>query len=371
MKKTILRIFFKPLTLINKVIPKDKNLIFFYSNLGFRDNVKGFYDYLIEAKYNEKYKIVVSINDFEEYVDKAPKNVSFIDNKKGIKVFMKAKYAFYCFGKYPIKPSKKQTVINLWHGTPLKKLGNLEKGCEKIDYNFFTKIITASEMYVPIMAEIFGCKESQVEVFGYPRNDEMFKHNKLVDVSVRRGCNKLFIWLPTYREYNDDFLVSILEDKHFEMLNRFLAEQNCRLVIKLHPLQQINVSGMKYSHIDIITQQQLNKQNMSVYSLLRNADALITDYSSVYFDYMLLDRPIAFAIDDIANYQDKRGFVFENPKDYMPGMNINNAEDVVSFMTDVIEGNDSFAEERRRVNDIVNKYKDGNASECIARHFIK
>ena len=53
------------------------------------------------------YKFVVSINDYEDYKDNAPENVTFVNNKEGIKYFMKAKYAFYCFGKYPIKPSKK------------------------------------------------------------------------------------------------------------------------------------------------------------------------------------------------------------------------------------------------------------------------
>lgn len=68
MKKAILRVFFKPLTIINRINKKDEKLIFFYSNLGFRDNVKAFYDYLIENNYNEQFKIVVSINDWEQYV---------------------------------------------------------------------------------------------------------------------------------------------------------------------------------------------------------------------------------------------------------------------------------------------------------------
>ena len=137
MNKNVLRLFFKPLTILNKFTAKDSRLIFFYSNLGFRDNVKAMYDYLIEEKFNMGYKFVVSINDYEDYKDNAPENVTFVNNKEGIKYFMKAKYAFYCFGKYPIKPSKKQTVVNLWHGMPLKKIGNMESGLEKIDYNIF------------------------------------------------------------------------------------------------------------------------------------------------------------------------------------------------------------------------------------------
>ena len=67
MKKEILKIGFKPLSLVNKFIKKNEKLIFFYSNLGFRDNVRAFYEYLIAQNYNEEYQIVVSINDVADY----------------------------------------------------------------------------------------------------------------------------------------------------------------------------------------------------------------------------------------------------------------------------------------------------------------
>ena len=237
MKKAILRVFFKPLTIINRIKKKDEKLIFFYSNLGFRDNVKAFYDYLIENNYNEQFKIVVSINDWEQYVKRAPKNVTFINNKQGIKWFMKAKYAFYCFGKYPIKPSKKQTVINLWHGTPLKRIGHLEKGCENIDYDFFSKVLTSAPMYKPIMADIFGCTENRVEVMGNPRNDEMFKKDRIKDDYIKGGAGKLILWLPTYREYDEGFIISILNKDELNSLNTYLMDNNIKMIVKLHPLQ--------------------------------------------------------------------------------------------------------------------------------------
>lgn len=371
MKKAILKICFKPLSLLNKLIKKDKSLIFFYSNLGFRDNVKAFYDYLIENKYNEKYKIVVSINDCEDYINKAPENVTFVGNKQGIKAFMKAKYAFYCFGKYPIKPSKNQVVVNLWHGTPLKKIGNLEKGLENVDYNFFTKVLTSSTMYKPIMAKIFGCSESSVEVMGNPRNDELFKANKLWDTAIRRGSNKVILWLPTYREYDDEFVISSLNGDDLQQLNEYLKNINSRMIVKLHPLQTADIKDTKLPYIDFITQEDLNKQGMTVYTLLRNADGLITDYSSVYFDYMLLDRPIGFAVEDIEEYKDKRGFIFDNPKEYMPGPEIKNLYDIEKFVSDIFNGMDDYKEQRAKVNDLVNYYKDGDSCERIAKRFLK
>lgn len=371
MNKELLKIFFKPLTVVNKIKKKDNHQIFFYSNLGFRDNVKALYDYLIDRNYNEKFKIVVSINDYEDYKDNAPKNVKFVDNKEGIKHFLKSKYAFYCFGKYPIKPGKDQVVVNLWHGTPLKCLGNLEEGFEDVDYHFFTNVVTASEMYIPIMADIFGCDESEVDVLGYPRNDEMFVPNKLLDTSIRRGCNNLIVWLPTYREYNDDFFIPILNQKELEELNRTLKTHNNRMIIKLHPMQKVDVSEFKFSHIDIFTEEQLNQNNMTVYAILRNADGLISDYSSVYFDYMLLDRPLAFTVSDIKEYGQKRGFIFESPTDYMPGEVVKSKEDVVRFINTVEFNVDSHRFDRRDINELMNKFKDGNSAQRIAKYYIR
>ncbi|MFQ9514271.1 MAG: CDP-glycerol glycerophosphotransferase family protein [Eubacterium sp.] len=371
MKKSILKICFKPLSFINKLIKKDNSLIFFYSNLGFRDNVRAFYEYLIENNYNDKFKIAVSINDYEDYEKNAPANVTFMSNRKGIKTFMKAKYAFYCFGKYPIKPAKNQMVVNLWHGTPLKKIGNLEKGLENIDYNFFTSVITTSPMYKPIMAKIFGCSERNVKVFGNPRNDEMFKENRLIDDYIRGKNSKVIVWLPTYREYDDDFTVSVLNENHMQQLNNFLEKNNCKLIIKLHPLQKADAHSINHTNIEFVTQKQLSDTNSTVYTLLRNADGLITDYSSVYFDYMLLDRPIAFAVEDIEQYKARRGFIFDNPKEYMPGMEVRDLNDIKNFITSIVTNKDAYKEQRHRVNERINYYKDGNNCKRIAEYFIK
>lgn len=366
MKKSILRICFKPLTLINKLIKKDEKLIFFYSNLGFRDNVRAFYEYLIEKEYNKRFQIVVSINDFEEYQKDAPDNVTFMSNNKGIPVFMRAKYAFYCFGKYPIKPSKKQMVVNLWHGMPLKRIGNMEPGLEKTDYNFFTKIISTSELFVPILMKCFRCSREQVMITGQPRNDEMFRENKEMDDCIRKGAENVILWLPTYREESRNFPAPILDREKAECLNKVLKDNKTRLIIKIHPLQQISGNLKNYSNIDIMKQEELNASGMSVYSLLRAADGLISDYSSVYFDYMLLDRPIAFSVNDMEKYKRERGFVFENPYDYMPGDILSTYGDVEKFVLDVIAGKDNCRDERRRVNKEINRYVDGKSSDRIA-----
>ena len=369
-KKSFLKICFKPLTLLNIIKKKDERLIFFYSNLGFRDNVRAFYNYLIEQGYNEKYHFVVSINDYEKYRFNAPKHVKFVSNKEGIKYFMKSKYAFYCFGKYPIKPAKTQMVVNLWHGTPLKRIGNLEQGCEQIDYHFFTKVVASSPMYQPIMADIFGCEEEDVDVLGNPRNDEMFKKNNILDTAIKRGSSRLVVWLPTYREYKNDMFVPLLNDSDLDELNGFLKLKNWRMIIKLHPLQEATLRDMKYSHIDIYNEKQLVENDMSVYTILRNADALLTDYSSVMFDYLMLDRPIGFITEDFDEYKNNRGFIFKNPEEFMPGPKLTSLEKIKNFLSSVDYGIDNYKEERKTVNSMVNTYVDGRSAKRIAENYI-
>ena len=186
-----------------------------------------------------------------------------------------------------------------------------------------------------------------------------------MDSAVRRGADKVILWLPTYRNEEKDFPTPVLTERQALELNEMLKLRNAKLIVKIHPLQKLSGEMKKYSYIEFVTQEQLNKSEMTVYSLLRAADALITDYSSVYFDFMMLDRPIGFTVDDIEEYKKNRGFVFENPYDYMPGYKISNYGDVLSFIEDVIEGNDRYAKERRELNKKINFYNDGKSCERV------
>ena len=76
-------------------------------------------------------------------------------------------------------------------------------------------------------------------------------------------------------------------------------------------------------------------------------------------------KPIGFTIDDFGSYMDKRGFVVDNPLDIMPGEKITTIDELFKFINDVIEGNDKFYEERKRINDLANKYKDGDSTKRI------
>lgn len=161
---------------LNTLIPKKRNRIVIYSNWGFRDNIRTLYQYLVDNGFQDKYEIVCASNNF--YHLKKDNRVKFVSIYRGLYYFLTSKYFFYSFGKYPIKPSRNQMVVNLWHGMPLKKIGNLESGMENIDYNFFTKLVSSSDLFTPIMKAAFKAKDNQMLLVGNIRNDELFEEKK-------------------------------------------------------------------------------------------------------------------------------------------------------------------------------------------------
>ena len=333
---------------MNTIIPKKNKRIVLYSNWGFRDNLRTLYQYLVDNGYQEEYEIICASNDF--YHLEKEKDVKYVSIYRGLYYFLTSKYFFYSFGKYPIKPAPNQMVVNLWHGMPLKKIGNLEVGMEEIDYNFFTKLVSSSALFTPIMKAAFKAEDNQILLVGNIRNDELFKKEKKENI----------IWMPTYRNSNNyhdsqEALIFSLGEEDFSKIQQILSKHDYQLYIKLHPLEESRLHvQMNHSNIHLLTEEIISEQYDTLYTFLGTTSALITDYSSVFLDYYLLNRPVAFTINDYEEYKDKRGFVFEDVKSLMVGSVIRDSHDLLEFLESVMKSEDSYIEERTKVNDKVN-----------------
>ena len=332
----------------NTLIPKKRNRIVIYSNWGFRDNIRTLYQYLVDNGFQDKYEIICASNNF--YHLKKDNRVKFVSIYRGLYYFLTSKYFFYSFGKYPIKPSRNQMVVNLWHGMPLKKIGNLEEGLERVDYNFFTKLVSSSDFFTPIMKAAFNAKDEQMLLVGNIRNDELFEEKK----------DKNIIWMPTYRNsknYHDsqDAIIFSLDDIEFDRMNNLLADYEYHLYIKLHPLEESHFKFKNnYSNIHMLSEETISQDYGTLYKFLGTTSALITDYSSVFLDYYLLNRPVAFTINDYEEYKENRGFVFDDVKSLMAGPTISNLDDLLVFLNSVMMSEDEFYVKRNEINLIVN-----------------
>lgn len=375
MGEKICRLFFRS----SRVNPK---YIFFESEGDFCDNARALYEYMLNNRI-DSYTFVWKVKDLGFFQKRQfPKNVLLISTSCG---WRKSLYAWKILGRCKIfffthpywfsNWKKNQTVVNLCHGSPIKGAGFDTSN----KYNY---LISYSSFFVDLLARFHHAKKEQVLVFGAPRNDLLFeKKESLEKIYGLRPVNEKFILcMNTFKqglEWTDSkqicpFVIPDISSKlEIEQLNDFLKSKNILLVVKIHHLQRTDVLVQtQLSNIKYLEDSELQEKDVQLYHLLGRADALLTDYSSVFCDYLLLNRPIGFFLNDYSSYLDGRGFIMNNPLDYMPGFKIYNRQDLNLFLQNISSNEDLFRCERERINLLFNEENRGNNSKRIVDHFI-
>lgn len=254
---------------------------------------------------------------------------------------------------------KKRLIINLWHGVPLKKIALLDPNLKKAARIYFKKIfsenytciLTTSHELIPLMARSFAVSEDKIKVWGQPRNDGLFQKN-----DCRKILGQLFpdlpeytktvLYAPTFRDYGQ---VQLFPFKDFDQkqLEAFLEEKNMLLFIRTHVAEQGSAAPYLGKRIRFLG----NEQAEDVTGILNIFDCLITDYSSIYIDYLLTDKPMIFLPYDRQQYLDGRGMNFDYD-DVTPGPKPETFND---FLDALSPKEDFWKSERTRVNRLFNE----------------
>jgi CDP-glycerol glycerophosphotransferase (TagB/SpsB family) len=253
---------------------------------------------------------------------------------------------------------------------PLKRIGCLDnKGPYYMDNSHI--LIATSEIFQDLIAQSFNRPFKDVLIIGQPRNDLMFEPTDFYDTfSINRSdYNSIGIWLPTYRasiegdirvdgNYSEE-KISFLDIDNLKELDQFLVKKNNLLIIKIHPMDKIqDLKFCPFSNIIIIKPRNFKCQ---LYPLLGSTDYLLTDYSSVWVDYELLNKPMGFVIDDFEVYKESRGFTIPDILEQLPGKIITNIDELKNFIDNpqkyIVDSHDKF-----------NKFKDNKSSERLVSH---
>ncbi|WP_022772875.1 CDP-glycerol glycerophosphotransferase family protein [Butyrivibrio sp. AE2015] len=364
-KKALKESVFKIASLVNCVIPKDDRIILLYSsNKGIWSNLKSIKDYLLENRYDEKYRIICGIESYE-YAEKDTNRVTYYTKLKSFLIFLRSRHVFYTSGQIPIKPSPMQIVIHLDHGSAnFKKCGamtNINNG----DEFFFTYYLAPSKVYIPIVMKEYLCKENNVKICGEACTDVMFGNYEKYDLG---NYSAIILWTPTFRQsdyygYDDseEELLPMFDEKKYEELNDKLKLYKFKLIVKLHPGQDLSkYNKLMYSNLEIYSDVEFRNRGYDLYSMMPQMDYMLADYSSTFLQFLLLDKPMAFVVPDLEEYSEKRGFVFESYRDYMPGEFITTREELYDVFEAWSHGADNHKEERRRVKNLIHRYQDGN-----------
>ena len=148
-------------------------------------------------------------------------------------------------------------------------------------------------------------------------------------------------------------------------LKRLLDNKNALLICKPHPNDEGVFSTYNGERIHVVLNDDLRRENVTLYDFLNTVDILITDYSSIYFDYLLLNRPIIFHMPDLEEYREKRGFILDPLEEWIPGdVSISDNELVYALM-DAIDRPEKWEEDRVRLRRLLFKHTDGKSSERV------
>ncbi len=274
-----------------------------------------------------------------------------------------------------IRPGRGQRVVNLWHGTPLKDISLFAEGDFPLR-RAFTNVLSASEEVDGLMCKTFGCAPSAVLTEGYPRNDWLFAEKDVFDaLSIdRRRYDACALWMPTFRNSailnrrDSDVDFPLLNEQNVWALDAFLAQNRQLLLIKLHPAADAPAYLLAgFQNIRLITEAELAAAQIQGYELLGRCDMLLTDFSSVYFDFLLTQKPIIFVFDDLESYAANRGFFFSDPESVMPGPIVRDVDGLCAALSAAARGEDAYAARRDEICARFNRYRDGHSGQRLLR----
>ena len=218
-------------------------------------------------------------------------------------------YAVSYFKKKQVK------VLQVCHASgAIKKFGNDVKRSYPIkNYDY---VLACADIWKPYYASAFGVKEEQVIPIGIPRTDRIFskkrmkKYQKEIEALYPQILgHKVVLYAPTFRG-------NVMQDYHYEKIDlkamkQTLGEAYC-IIYKLHPLlREASLDEMNDPMI-------INANDISIKRLFAVSDYLISDYSSVIFEYSVLGKPVLFYTPDLAQYQEEVGMYLDYEA-IMPG----------------------------------------------------
>jgi CDP-glycerol glycerophosphotransferase len=326
-------------------MPVKKNLIVFESYLGkqYSDNPRAIYEYLLE--HNPGYQLVWSVDKRFSQNFKG-KNLTTVTrfSLEWLLCMARARY-WVTNSRMPLWiPKPNHTVyLQTWHGTPLKKLAadmeevhmpetttkEYKKGFLKEASNW-DYLVSPNAYSSKIFKSAFQFTKEMLET-GYPRNDYLHQHNnqQTIDQFKRNhgipADKKVILYAPTWRDnqFYEKGKYKFDLDLDLALLKESLGD-NYIVILRMHYLVAENFDLSPYNGFAYDFS---NHEDIRDLYLL--ADILITDYSSVFFDYANLKRPMIFYVYDIEEYRDNlRGFYFDFEKT-APGPLVKTTEQVI------------------------------------------
>jgi len=390
-----------PVYPLSFLVPRRKNLWVFGSLHGsvFSDNAKYFFLYCNRFKKdsavqtawissNRKLLKLLKLNGLRAYHP-----FSF----QGIGCTLRARVYFFTYRSSDINfaTSGGAVKVNLWHGIPLKKIehdrydrrvtraARLRHMLERVvwairnpeDTEKYHYVLTSSRFVVDRHASAFRLKPEQIITTGFPRTDILFSHENGANMmgeeeqaikkkfeSAKQNGYRILVYLPTFRDWNNSRRRALPID--WKGMDEMLTKTRAKLYCKLHAEDKSHAPDVTAcENIEFIS------PDVDLYPFFVDTDALITDYSSVFFDYLFFDKPIVFYPFDLEDYQRHSRSFYDNYESVTPGPKASSPQDftnlVGQLLSDYERERGNFQGRRRQIRELFYDHVDSQASERL------
>jgi len=350
-----------PYAFLSLFSKRDKKLIVFSAMhcRTFDSNSKFLFLHFLNNEKDYTSYFVINDDELREKLTKEYGN-HFIDTrtKEGKKIALKAKTWVVSWLDTPLGGiflKFRRLVIHLGHGTPLKCIGMMEKDgklLKKMYYLLCQTNISYSLASSPFVADIIqksiGFSKKHVLINGQPRTEVLFKEPLKLS-ELNNGFTHI-LYAPTWRQHSKIKLFPF-EDFSLTELQNFLSKEKIIIHIRFHPAYEEDIPK------DILSLENVSlfsaKKYSEIMDYLNLFDVLITDYSSIYFDYMLLERPMIFLPYDLEEYEKTVGFTMDY-NEYTPGAKPISFFDFLNYLQVAKNSPEMFLESIKSLNKVLN-----------------
>ncbi|MGI2272459.1 bifunctional glycosyltransferase/CDP-glycerol:glycerophosphate glycerophosphotransferase [Staphylococcus cohnii] len=371
-------------------MPMLKKTIVYESFLGrnYSDSPKAIFEYLMHNERYSDWNHIWILND---------KTIIEDDNlfkEKNVKVINRFSWSYFFYvtvAKYFIlnmrqpkwlEKKEEQIILSTWHGTPLKRLvfdmNNVTSANKNYKRDFYYQsrnwdyLIAANEYSEHIFERAFMYPKSNILTYGYPRNDILSTYNNQYKNILKEKLNipldkKVILYAPTWRddEYHAAGQYKFKLQLDLEKMQNILGDDYV-IVLRMHYFisDKIDLSCFKGFAFDFSKYNDIN-------DLYIISDLLITDYSSVFFDYANLKKPILFYTYDLNKYKDElRGFYIDMVND-LPGPLLYNTDEVIQNIENIENVKKYYESKYKEFYQNFCNLDDGNATKRVVEKVIR
>ena len=368
--------------LFSFLVPKDDDLWVFMAGdhgVRFADNAK--YLFLYCAGQDVRSVWITSSVETRDALQQQGYEVYLATSLRGRMTMLRASVFFETHGPVWPEYAGGTHIVHLTHGNYLKKMltDHTRDWLQPVEVAFdllFGRrrkhVVTADGRPAANTCSMHDVPADRLLITGFPRNDVLLNQrsgerigldeNALDSVVEQATAGPVVLYAPTWRRaYGEQNGVPLAElDLGLSELDTLFANYGGHLYLSPHPATTLEEDLSDLSNVSLLD------TGGDLYPFMRHCDALITDYSGIFYDFLLLDRPLVFYAPDLPEYLQDRELYFEY-EEHVPGPVLQDPDGFVAAVKDVLDGVDEYQNERETLRDEFYEHPDGKASERVYR----